>query len=152
MIVDTPLVTHDVWLQALTENGAIGLALLIGAFGACILASLAAARRFVRAGRPDLAHLARAVAVAQVGSLAASTFIANGNDRVWWVLLSLGPVLLAVDLATSSSAADDADANAPALPFAVPPVAPATPRIPAAPAAPVVSPATSSPSFPDPSR
>jgi O-antigen ligase len=128
MIVDTPLVTHDVWLQALTENGVVGLALLIGAFGACILASLAAAGRFARAGRPDLAHLARAVAAGQIGSLAASTFIANGNDRVFWVLLSLGPVLLAVELATGSAAR------------------------PGPPAPPAASPAAPAPSLPDPSR
>jgi O-antigen ligase len=114
LIVDTPLVTHDVWLQALTENGPLGLLLLIGAFGGCIASSLIAGRRFARHGRPDLERLARTLAVGQIGSLAASTFIANGDDRVWWVLLALGPVLLAVDLTPSSTdPGDDDDAAAP---------------------------------------
>jgi O-antigen ligase len=94
LIVDTPLVTHDIWLQATVENGLIGLALMVAALGACVGSALAAARRFAARGEHDLAHLARALAVGQIGGIVASTFIANGDDRVFWVLLSLGPVLL----------------------------------------------------------
>lgn len=109
MIVDKPLVTHNVWLQALTENGAIGLLLLIGSFGSCIGSSLLASRRWRRQGRKDLGHMAAAVFVGQIGALAASTFIANGNDRVWWVLLALGPGMLAVAAVRTRSPQDDED-------------------------------------------
>ncbi|MGX6450048.1 O-antigen ligase family protein, partial [Patulibacter sp. S7RM1-6] len=51
MIVDTPLVAHDVWLQALAENGVVGLGLLAAAFLGGVAASLAAARRLAAAGR-----------------------------------------------------------------------------------------------------
>ncbi len=94
LLLDQPMVAHDIWLQALAETGLVGLLLLAGALAACIGASLAASRRFARDGAHDLSLLARAVAVGQLASLAASTFISNAGDRVFWVLLALGPALL----------------------------------------------------------
>lgn len=96
LLLDMPMVAHDVWLQALAETGLVGLVLIVSAFGACVGASFVASRRFTQAGQGDLAFFARALGVGQLASLAASTFISNGNDRVFWVLLALGPALLAV--------------------------------------------------------
>lgn len=96
LLLDQPMVAHNVWLQALSEIGLVGLLLTVAAFAACIAASFAAARSFTQAGRADLAFFARALGVGQLASLAASTFISNGGDRVFWVLLALGPALLAV--------------------------------------------------------
>jgi O-antigen ligase len=96
MFVDTPLVTHDIWLQAFAEQGLPGLLIQLAVIATCIGASFRAARRYRRDGRPDLATFARALAVGQLSSVVASTFIANGNDRVFWILLALGPALLAV--------------------------------------------------------
>ncbi|MBF6619478.1 MAG: O-antigen ligase family protein [Patulibacter sp.] len=92
--VDTPLVAHNIWIQALVENGVPGLLLLIALVIACVAASFAAGRRFTQLGRPDLAHLGRALGVGQIGSLVASNFISNGSDRVFWIMLTLGPALL----------------------------------------------------------
>lgn len=114
LIIDQALVTHDIWLQALTENGVIGLALLIASFGSCIGSSLVAARRWRRRGRHDLAHMASAVFVGQLGALAGSTFVANGSDRVWWVLIALGPGMLAVAAAKARSC-DAEDDGSPAV-------------------------------------
>lgn len=96
LLLDQPMVAHDVWLQALSETGLVGLLLTVAAFGGCIGASFAAARRFTQGGQDDLAFFARALGVGQLASLAASTFISNGSDRVFWVLLALGPALLTV--------------------------------------------------------
>lgn len=96
LLLDEPMVAHNVWLQALAELGLIGLLLTVAAYAACIGASFVAARRLARDGRADLAFLGRALGVGQLASLAASTFISNGSDRVFWVLLAFGPALLAV--------------------------------------------------------
>src|SRR5690606_33995013 len=84
LLLDQPMVAHDVWLQALSETGLVGLLLTVAAFAACIGASFAAARRFTHGGQTDLAFFARALGVGQLASLAASTFISNGGDRVFW--------------------------------------------------------------------
>lgn len=96
LLLDMPMVAHNVWLQAMAETGLVGLLLLICAFGACIGSSFLAARRFERARNVELAFFARALGVGQLASLAASTFISNASDRIFWVLLALGPALLAV--------------------------------------------------------
>lgn len=96
LLLDEPMVAHDVWLQALSEIGVVGLLLTVAAFAACVAASFAASRRFTDAGQTDMAFFARALGVGQLASLAASTFISNGGDRIFWVLLALGPALLAV--------------------------------------------------------
>ncbi len=94
MIVDEPLVAHDVWLQAVVELGVPGLALLAVALAACIGSSFAAGRRFARSGRRDLAAACRAIGAGQLAVVVAATFVSNADDRLLWVLLALGPALL----------------------------------------------------------
>ncbi|MFA4928599.1 MAG: O-antigen ligase family protein [Patulibacter sp.] len=96
MVLDLPMVAHNVWLQALAEIGLVGLLLQVAAIGACVASSFVAARRFARTDRVDLSFFARALGIGQLASLAASSFISNAGDRVFWVLLALGPALLAV--------------------------------------------------------
>jgi O-antigen ligase len=94
LIVDEPLVAHNVYLQQLAETGIVGLALLLSVIAACLTAALRAARRFDALGDDALATLARASVVAMVGFLVASTFISDSTDRRLWIVLALGPALL----------------------------------------------------------
>jgi O-antigen ligase len=94
LIVDEPLVAHNIYLQQLAETGLVGLALLMCVIVACLASALRAARRFDELGDSPLAALARAAAVAMVGFLVASTFISDSTDRRLWIVLALGPALL----------------------------------------------------------
>ncbi len=94
LIVSTPLVAHNVYLQQLAETGFVGLALMLGVFGGALRASWLAVRRLSRGGDPRVLGLARTVLIAQVSALAASVFISNGTDERLWILLALGPVAL----------------------------------------------------------
>jgi O-antigen ligase len=93
-IAEQPVVTHNVYLQQLAETGIVGLALLLVLFGACLVASQSAARRYEAGGDRAMAALARATTVAMIGMLAASFFISNSTDKRLWIVLALGPALL----------------------------------------------------------
>lgn len=94
-IAEQPVVTHNVYLQQLAETGIVGLALLLVVCAACAAAAQIAAGRFEAAGDRAMAALARASTVAMIGLLAASFFISNSTDKRLWIVLALGPALLA---------------------------------------------------------
>jgi O-antigen ligase len=102
--IESPHVVHDTYLQLLAETGVPGLGLFLTAVIAALAAAHRAARQFARAGRHDLAGLARAVLLATVGILAAQLFQSNGYDMFLWILLGLGPALLAVSVAPALDA------------------------------------------------
>jgi O-antigen ligase len=96
LIVDEPLVVHNIYLQQLAETGVVGLALLLSVIAACLAAAVGAARRFDALGDAGSAALARATVVAMAGFLVASSFISDGTDKRLWIVLALGPALLGV--------------------------------------------------------
>lgn len=95
LIVDRPHLVHNTYLQLFAETGAIGLALFLGVAGACLVAAKRAADRFDARGDFSLGTLARAVLVATISVLAAAVFLSAATDKRMWLLLALGPALLA---------------------------------------------------------
>jgi len=95
LIADRPRVVHNTYLQVLVETGAIGLGLFLLVIGSCLGVLWRAAKRFDAIGNQSLATIARSVLVAVIGALAASFFISNATDQRIWLLLALGPALLA---------------------------------------------------------
>jgi O-antigen ligase len=95
-IVDQHLVVHNSYLQLWVETGLIGLLLFLSIAATSMLAARDAARQFDARGDPEMATLARAAMLALVGSLTASFFLTNVDDRRLWVLLALGPAMLGI--------------------------------------------------------
>lgn len=116
LIVDTPKVAHNIYLQVLAELGIVGLVpfLLILGFG--LWCCLRAARAFERRRDLGMELMSRAVFVALVGILAADFFVSQQFSKQLWLLLGLGPALLSI--ATRDPASDDG------APEAVAPLAP----------------------------
>lgn len=95
-VLRQPLVAHNTYLQMLAETGVPGLCLLLGAILAAMRATWLASRAFERLRDPVMAALARASLIAQIGALSTSFFISNYYDKRIWIVLALGPALLAV--------------------------------------------------------
>lgn len=96
LIVNHGIVVHNVYLQLWAEAGVIGLLLFLAIAVGGIASAHGAASRFERLGDPDMATLSRAVMLGLVGTLTASFFLSNVADPRLWVLLALGPALLAM--------------------------------------------------------
>jgi O-antigen ligase len=95
-IVDDQKVTHNVYLQVLTETGAVGLGLYLGIFLFSLGCAATAARRFERMRRYEMSLIARGVIVAIVGVLAASFFSSQVFLKPLWLMLAFCPALLAM--------------------------------------------------------
>ncbi len=96
LIVGQRIVVHNAYLQLWAEGGIVALALFLAVVAASLAAGLRAAARFARARDRAMVALARAAVLATVGALVASVFLSNADDRRLWVLLALGPALLAI--------------------------------------------------------
>jgi O-antigen ligase len=95
-ILDSPKVAHNIYLHVLAELGAIGLVLFLSIIGICLGSALSAARRFQRQRDPDGELMARALSLALIGLLAADFFSSQLYSKQLWLLLAVGPALLAV--------------------------------------------------------
>ncbi len=96
LILSTPKVAHNTYLNIIAETGVIGGALFIAVVVACIWCNWLAIKRFERDRDERLELLARGLLVASGGFFATAFFISDEYTKLLWILLSLGPVMLAV--------------------------------------------------------
>jgi O-antigen ligase len=97
-IIGKPDVTHNTYLQIQTELGIVGLLGFLTILGISLTSVVKAARTFARRGDRRMEIIARGVFVTLVGLLAADFFISEMYNKLLWLLLALGPVLLGVAL------------------------------------------------------
>ncbi len=95
-IVDHPKVTHNIYLQVLAELGVIGLALFLALIGTCLGCVLRAARTFRRQGAATMELLSRGLFIALVALLVADFFSSALYSKQLYLLLAMGPALLAM--------------------------------------------------------
>lgn len=93
-IVDHPKVTHNIYLQVLSELGVIGLGLFIALILTCLTCALRAARAFRQSRDPTMELLARGLFVALVALLVADFFSSALYSKQLYLLLATGPALL----------------------------------------------------------
>ena len=95
-IANRPQVAHNTYLGVLAELGFTGaimfLTLILFGLG-CMLAALA---RFRALGQRQMQSLTTSVAVSLIGLLAAYFFLSDEFSRSLWLLVGLGPALLAI--------------------------------------------------------
>jgi hypothetical protein len=104
-IAEQPHLVHNSYLQLLVEEGIIGLALFLLVVVACVRSMWRAKREFERARRFAYGDLALATMMATIAMLCALFFISEASDWRLWVLLGLGPALLALARSRTGEAA-----------------------------------------------
>lgn len=96
LIVGTPFPAHNVYLQILAEMGVIGLVLFVSVILLSIGAAVKSVKLFEAVGDRSMEVLGRSLVLALVGILAADFFISDQYDKQLWLLLAMGPALLAI--------------------------------------------------------
>jgi len=92
--VQSPLVTHNSYLEALTDLGIPGLLTLLAVLGWALAAAVRATRLFEQAGDEQMELLSRGVVLALIAILASDFFVANAQAKYLWLLIALCPALL----------------------------------------------------------
>jgi O-antigen ligase len=108
-IVDTPKLTHNTYLEALTDLGIPGLLTLLAVLGCSIAATVRAAWIFERLGDRQMELISRAVVLSQAAVLTSAFFVSAVYAKYLWILLALCPVLLS--LARRAAKSRDVDAG-----------------------------------------
>lgn len=106
ILLDTPKVTHNSYLSVLSQLGIVGFGLYVTIILFSLSSSLRAARNFRVRGDPHSEALARAFAIALVGTLAADFFISQELSKQLWLLLGFGPALLSISRSQDSDLAE----------------------------------------------
>jgi putative inorganic carbon (hco3(-)) transporter len=96
VVILRPSVTHNTYLQIGSELGLVGLGLFLSVAAFSVVCSLKAARNFQLGSDLPGEAIARCLAVGLIGILVADTFISQMYNKQLWLLLGLGPALLAV--------------------------------------------------------
>jgi O-antigen ligase len=103
LIVEKHIVVHNLYLQLWAETGIIGLLLFFGVVASSLASSWRAVQLFEAAGDREMSILSRATILAVIAMLTASFFLSNIEAGQFWILLALGPVLVAIAARGGSS-------------------------------------------------
>jgi O-antigen ligase len=95
-LISEPAVAHNTYLGVLAELGLVGGALFFSLIAFSVGSAAVAARRFRDFGDRQMEALSRGLFAAVVGVLAADFFLTAESSKQLWLLLGLGPALLAI--------------------------------------------------------
>jgi O-antigen ligase len=112
-ILSTPKVAHNTYLNVLAELGVFGGSLFIAMIAFSVGCAVVATRRLTRAHDECMEILARGFVVALGGYLATLMFLSESTEKLFWILMAIGPALLAVATAVERDVQRSSPAVAP---------------------------------------
>ncbi len=110
-ILSRPKVAHNTYLNVLAELGAVGGAFFFLIIGLSVFSLLRAAVVFGRIGDERMEIVLRGAAVGVAGYLVALLFISENYSKLFWLVIALGPAVLAVAREQEGAAAGGAAAR-----------------------------------------
>jgi putative inorganic carbon (HCO3(-)) transporter len=96
IVGDNPKVVHNSFLEVATELGVVGFALFASIVLFSLGATMRASRLFRLIGDRRMQAVSLCIAVALIGDLGALFFISDQYSKQLWLLMGLGPVVLAM--------------------------------------------------------
>ncbi len=96
LIIEDPRTVHNMYLEVMAELGVIGFTLFVAIILFAVSTAARAGRNFFLRGDTSMDTLSRAVFIAQIGMLVAACFASIQFLPQLWLLLALGPALLAL--------------------------------------------------------
>jgi O-antigen ligase len=95
-ILSTPKVAHNTYLNTVSEIGILGGVLFVAILVTCVGCALLAVRRARIDGDERMEILLRGLVVGMGGYLVTLMFISENYAKLFWIMLALGPAMLAV--------------------------------------------------------
>jgi O-antigen ligase len=95
-VIDNPGVSHNTYLGVLAEFGIVGLALFLAILVFSIACMIRAVHRFERNRDGPMEVIARGLLIALAGILASAFFISAESNKVVWLMMAMGPAVLAI--------------------------------------------------------
>jgi O-antigen ligase len=95
-ILSTPKVAHNTYLNIVAELGIVGGALFMAVLIVCLACALLAVRSARLAGDERMEILLRGFVVGFGGYLVTLIFLSENYGKLLWILMAMGPALLAV--------------------------------------------------------
>lgn len=95
-ILSQPKVAHNTYLSVLAELGIVGGVLFGALIAVSVVSLLRAAALYQRADDKRMEMLVRGLVIGVLGYLATLLFISENYSKLFWIVLALGPVVLAV--------------------------------------------------------
>jgi O-antigen ligase len=115
LILTTPKVAHNTYLNIIAELGIIGGALFIAFLIFSLGCALLAVRRAQEAGDERMEILLRGLVVGMGGFLVTLMFLSENYAKLLWILIALGPAMLAVMSSSASEREPERDRAGPVL-------------------------------------
>ena len=91
-----PKITHNTYLEELSELGIPGFLLFMAIIVSCLRCALQAAKIWSARGDPTMEAIARSAFLGLFGMLVADFFISEMYSKLLWIMLAIGPALLGV--------------------------------------------------------
>jgi putative inorganic carbon (HCO3(-)) transporter len=100
LIVVTPKVAHNIYLEMLADMGIPGLLAFLVLVGASVAAAWKAAKAFQRSGDQAMELMSRSAILAIVGFMTSDFFLSGQFSKQLWLAFGLGPTLLMLSRST----------------------------------------------------